>query len=223
MALGELQVEQVPREQLPDNAILVARSMGPAALLDYDRRKLRGLLLEEGGPTSHVSIVARAIGIAAVGEIDNISGLVEPGDPIIVDGSTGDVHLRPASDIETAYGERVKLRARRQAQYRALRDRPSVTKDGQDVKLMINAGLLVDLPHIAETGAAGIGLFRTELQFLTRTRVPRRSELAGLYRRVMDNARGRPVIFRTVDIGGDKAVPYVEERGEREVFAGVGG
>src|SRR5262245_13310007 len=119
-----------PREQLPDNAIVVARSMGPAALLDYDRRKLRGLLLEEGGPTSHVSIVARALGIAAVGEIDNISGLVESGDPVIVDGSNGDVHVRPAADVETAYAERVKLRARRQAQYRALRDRPSVTKDG---------------------------------------------------------------------------------------------
>src|SRR5258705_2755774 len=107
-----------PREQLPDNAILVARSMGPAALLDYDRRKLRGLLLEEGGPTSHVAIVARALGIAAVGEIDNISGIVESGDAVIVDGSTGEVHVRPAADIETAYGERVKLRARRQAQYR---------------------------------------------------------------------------------------------------------
>ena len=136
-----------PREQLPDNAILVARSMGPAALLDYDRRKLRGLILEEGGPTSHVAIVARALGIAAVGEVENITGLVESGDAVIVDGSTGDVHLRPAADIEIAYAERVKLRARRQAQYRALRDKPCVTKDGQPVALMINAGLLVDLPH----------------------------------------------------------------------------
>ena len=142
-----------PREQLPDNAILVARSMGPAALLDYDRRKLRGLMLEEGGPTSHVTIVARALGIAAVGEVENISGLVDSGDAVIVDGATGDVHVRPAADIEIAYGERVKLRARRQAQYRALRDKPCVTKDGQPIDLMINAGLMVDLPHIAETGA----------------------------------------------------------------------
>src|SRR5882724_1504233 len=171
-----------PREQLPDNAILVARSMGPAALLDYDRRKLRGLLLEEGGPTSHVAIVARALGIAAVGEIDNISGIVESGDAVIVDGSTGEVHVRPAADVEIAYGERVKLRARRQAQYRALRDRPSVTKDGQHVALMINAGLLVDLPHIAETGAGGIGLFRTELQFMIASEMPRISEQLSLYR-----------------------------------------
>ena len=137
------------KEQLPDNAILVARSMGPAALLDYDRKKLRGLVLEEGGPTSHVSIVARALGIPTVGEIENATGLVEEGDAIIVDGSTGNVHMRPPQDIEAAYGERVKLRARRQAQYRALRDKPCVTKDGCTIALMINAGLTIDLPHIA--------------------------------------------------------------------------
>ncbi|MBV9262106.1 MAG: GAF domain-containing protein, partial [Pseudolabrys sp.] len=154
------------REQLPENAILVARSMSPAALLDYDRKKLRGLVLEEGGPTSHVSIVARAMGIPAVGEISNATGLVEPGDAIIIDGASGHVHLRPPADIEGAYVERVKLRARRQAQYHALRDKPCVTKDGHNIALMINAGLLIDLPHIEETGAAGIGLFRTELQFM---------------------------------------------------------
>ena len=121
-----------PREQLPDNAILVARSMGPAALLDYDRRKLRGLVLEEGGPTSHVAIVARALGIAAVGEIDNATGLVEPGDadhrrrhrP-----ATCICGRRPTSRPPMSSG--CKLRARRQAQYRALRDKPCVTKDGQ--------------------------------------------------------------------------------------------
>ena len=109
-------VEHAPKDQLPDNAILVARMMGPAALLDYDRKKLRGLILEEGGATSHVAIVARAIGIPAVGEVENASGLVEAGDPIIVDGITGEVYLRPQPDIEAAYIERVKLRARRQGQ-----------------------------------------------------------------------------------------------------------
>ena len=200
-----------PREQLPDSAILVARSMGPAALLDYDRRKLRGLILEEGGPTSHVSIVARALGIAAVGEVSNIAGLVDPGDAIIVDGATGDVHVRPAPDIETAYAERVKLRARRQAQYRTLRDKPCVTKDGEPIALMINAGLMVDLPHIAETGAAGIGLFRTELQFMIATAMPRISEQLSLYRSVLDAAGDKPVTFRTLDIGGDKVLPYMRQ------------
>src|SRR5205823_5968883 len=106
-----------PRDRLPENAVLVARSMGPAALLDYDRKRLRGLVLEEGGPTSHVAIVARALGIAAVGEIPNATGDLEPGDAIIVDGSSGIVHMRPTPDMEAAYVERVRIRARRQLQY----------------------------------------------------------------------------------------------------------
>jgi phosphotransferase system enzyme I (PtsP) len=197
------------KERLPENAILVARSMGPAALLDYDRKRLRGLILEEGGPTSHVSIVARALGIPTVGEIENATGLVEPGDPIIVDGSTGHVHMRPPADIESAYGERVKLRARRQAQYHALRDKPCITKDGHKITLMINAGLAIDLPHIEETGAAGIGLFRTELQFMVADSFPRTNEQLVLYRSVLDAAGKKPVTFRTLDIGGDKVLPYM--------------
>jgi len=197
------------RDNMPDNAILVARSMGPAALLDYDRKKLRGLVLEEGGPTSHVAIVARALGIAAVGEIDNATGIADPGDAIILDGSAGDLHLRPLPDMEAAYAERVRLRARRQQQYQALRDLPCVTKDGEEVTLMINAGLSVDLPHIADTGAAGIGLFRTELQFMVAPNFPRSSEQYTLYRAVLDAANDKPVTFRTLDIGGDKVLPYM--------------
>jgi phosphotransferase system, enzyme I, PtsP len=197
------------RENLPENAVLVARSMGPAALLDYDRKRLRGLVLEEGGPNSHVAIVARALGIAAVGEIDNATGIADPGDAIIVDGSAGDVHLRPLPDLEAAYAERVRLRARRRQQYQALRDLPCVTKDGVEITLLINAGLSVDLPHIADTGAAGIGLFRTELQFMVAPNFPRASEQYALYRAVLDAADDKPVTFRTLDIGGDKVLPYM--------------
>jgi phosphotransferase system enzyme I (PtsP) len=197
------------KEHLPENAVVVARTMGPAALLDYDRSRLRGLVLEEGGPTSHVTIVARALGIAAVGQIGNAAGLVDPGDAIIVDGVSGEVQVRPAADIERAYAEKARFRARRQAQYRALRDQPCVTRDGEEIKLMLNAGLLVDLPHIAETGAEGIGLFRTELQFMVRATFPRTSEQLSLYRSVLDAAGQRPVTFRTLDIGGDKVLPYM--------------
>jgi phosphotransferase system enzyme I (PtsP) len=197
------------RESLPENAIVVARSMGPAALLDYDRKRLRGLVLEEGGAHSHVAIVARALGIPAIGEIDNATGLVDPGDAIIVDGSAGDLHIRPLPDMEAAYAERVRLRARRQQQYQALRDRPCVTRDGEEVSLMLNAGLTVDLPHIADTGAAGIGLFRTELQFMVAPNFPRASEQYALYRAVLDAAGDKPVVFRTLDIGGDKVLPYM--------------
>ena len=197
------------RDRLPENAVLVARSMGPAALLEYDRKRLRGLVLEEGGPNSHVAIVARALGIAAVGEIANATGVADPGDAIIVDGATGDVHLRPSPDMEAAYVERVRLRARRQLQYLALRDKPCMTRDGEKIELMINAGLAVDLPHIEETGAAGIGLFRTELQFMVAATFPRTAEQFSLYRAVLDAAGDKPVTFRTLDIGGDKVLPYM--------------
>ena len=198
------------REQLPDNAILVARAMGPAALLDYDRNKLRGLVLEEGTANSHVSIVARALGIPAIGEVANAPGLADPGDAIIVDGTSGSIYVRPSQEIQSAYAERVRFRARRQEQYRELRDKPCRTKDGQPVELMLNAGLVIDLPHIEDAGAAGIGLFRTELQFMVSTSLPRTSEQLALYRTVLDAAGDKPVTFRTLDIGGDKALPYMD-------------
>jgi phosphotransferase system enzyme I (PtsP) len=200
---------------LPDNAILIARSMGPAALLDYDRSKLRGLVLEEGGPTSHIAIVARALGIPAVGTVENITGLVEAGDAIIVDGGAAQVQVRPQPDIEDAYKEKARLRARRQEQYRSLRDVPSVTKDGVAITLNLNAGLLIDLPHIEDTGAAGIGLFRTELQFMVSARMPNANEQIAFYRTVLDAAHKKPVTFRTLDIGGDKILPYMRT-GEEE-------
>jgi phosphotransferase system enzyme I (PtsP) len=198
------------REDLPENAIVVARHMGPASLLDYDRSRLRGLVLEEGGATSHVAIVARSLGIPTVGHADNVTSLADPGDAIIIDGATGEVHLRPTSDVESAYAEKVRFRARRQAQYAAIRDRDAVTRDGIEIKLNLNAGLMVDLPFISETGAAGIGLFRTELQFMVANSLPRTAEQLDLYRKVLDAANGRPVTFRTLDIGGDKVLPYMD-------------
>ena len=197
------------REHLPENAIIVARSMGPAALLDYDRKRLRALVLEEGGPTSHVAIIARALGIAAVGEVNNAIGLVDSGDAVIVDGTIGEVHIRPSPEIEASYIERVRVRARRQLQYQALRDKSCVTRDGIEISLLLNAGLLVDLPHVEETGASGVGLFRTELQFMVAGQFPRTGEQLSLYRSVLDAAAGRPVTFRTLDVGGDKVLPYM--------------
>jgi phosphotransferase system enzyme I (PtsP) len=196
-------------QTLPENAILVARSMGPAALLDYDRSRLRGLILEEAGPTSHIAIVARALGVPAVSEIENATALVDAGDAIIVDGGTGDVQIRPRPDVEAAYAEKARLRARRQEQYRGLRDVPARTRDGVEVSLELNAGLLVDLPHLFETGAMGIGLFRTELQFMIAEHLPSASEQQALYRAVFTAAGDLPVVFRTLDIGGDKILPYM--------------
>ncbi|HLL27850.1 MAG TPA: phosphoenolpyruvate--protein phosphotransferase [Xanthobacteraceae bacterium] len=216
--LGE---ENAPKAMdLPENAIIVARNMSPAALLDYDRTRLRGLVLEEGAPTSHIAIVARAIGVPAIGQVANAVGLVDPLDAIIVDGDAGEVHARPMPDLERAYAEKVRLRARRQAQYAELRDRPAVTKDGAQIGLFINAGLLVDLPHIAETGADGIGLFRTELHFMVAATLPRAREQARFYRSVLETAGSKPVTFRTLDVGGDKLPPYMRNIDEENPALG---
>lgn len=207
-------------DRLPENAILVARTMGPAALLEYQRKKLRGLVLEEGGATSHVAIVARALGIPTVGRVAGITGLVEPGDAIIIDGATGEVQVRPSSDVEAAYAEKARLRARRQEQYRALRDKPAISKDGVKIDLQMNAGLLVDLPNLDETGASGVGLFRTEILFMVAPSLPRAQAQEALYRTIIDIAGNRPVTFRTLDIGGDKVLPYLRKVDEENPALG---
>lgn len=205
---------------LPENAILVARTMGPAALLDYDAGTLRGIVLEEGGPTSHVAIVARALGIPAVGEVENASALCESGDAIIVDGVAGEIHVRPGPEIESSYAEMVRLRARRQEQYRALRDVPAITRDGVKVGLNLNAGLLIDFSHLEETGAEGVGLFRTELQFMVAQRMPSAAEQQALYSQAFAASGGRPVTVRTLDIGGDKILPYMAKLEEENPALG---
>ena len=201
---------------LPKDAVIVARNMGAADLFDYDRDRLKGLVLEEGAPTSHISIVARSMGLPIVGQIPGVVSLVETGDSIIVDGELGIVHVRPAPDVESAFAEKVRFRARRQAQYRRLKSRPSLTKDGQHVQLLLNSGLFLDLPHLEDSGASGIGLFRTELQFMVASSFPRIGEQEGLYRKVLESAGGKPVTFRSLDIGGDKVLPYAQNFDEEE-------
>jgi phosphotransferase system enzyme I (PtsP) len=205
---------------MPRDAIIVARNMGAAELLDYQRNQVRGLVLEEGGPTSHVTIVARALGIATVGRAQNAASLVENGDAIIVDGGTGEVHIRPRPDVEAAYVEKVRFSARRQEQYKLLRDQPAMTRDGQRVSLLMNAGLLVDLPHLSESGAEGIGLFRTELQFMISSTMPKLGDQTALYGSVLNVAGNRPVTFRTLDVGGDKVLPYMRKAVEENPAMG---
>ena len=208
---------------LPPDVILVARTMGPAELLDYDRSRLRGLVVEDGSSQSHVAVVAKALGIAAIGQAIGIVERVSAGDAAIIDAVTGEVHLRPTSELITAYSDKVRFRARRQKRYQALRDRPAVTKDGIRISLMMNAGLLVDMPHLAESGADGIGLYRTELQFMLSDSFPRLDRQTQLYRAVLEEAGGRPVVFRTLDVGGDKNSPLSPAAEGRKSGDGLAG
>lgn len=207
---------QVLPESLPADVILVARNMGPAELLDYDRRRLRGLVLEEGSPTAHVAIVARALDVPVVGRVPNLLSRVEPGDTIVLDGDNGQLFLRPADDILQAVVESMKSRDQRRAAFAATRDLPAVTRDGVRISLQINAGLLMDMPHLAATGADGVGLFRTEIPFMVRDELPDVVSQTELYRKVLEQAQDKPVIFRTLDIGGDKVLPYWSASGAEE-------
>jgi phosphotransferase system, enzyme I, PtsP len=197
--------------ELPAEFILIARSMGPAELLDYDRRRLKALVLEEGSPTAHVAVVARALDIPVVGRVKDVLAKVEAGDLVIVDGDEAVVLLRPGDDIQLAVSARIDARLGQRLSYAALRDLPAETLGGERVALQLNAGLLLDLPYLDETGADGIGLFRTELLFMLRDDFPTVGQQTSVYRRVLEQAGDRPVTFRTLDIGGDKLLPYMSE------------
>jgi phosphotransferase system enzyme I (PtsP) len=195
--------------ELPDDPILVARNIGPAELLDYGR-KLKGVVLEEGSVGSHAAVVARALAIPLVINARRVTTEALNGDLILVDGDEGTVHLRPEDTVASAFRDKLAMQAAAQERYASIRDKPAQGLCGTVISLHMNAGLMADLPSLPSSGAEGVGLFRTELQFLTRNNVPRRGELAALYARVMDAAGGKRVVFRTLDIGSDKVLPYMK-------------
>jgi len=208
---------------LRSDAILIARNLGPAELLEYDRRRLKGVILEEGSLTSHVVIVARAMGIPVLGRVRGLRGKVREGDPLLLDCDQATVVIRPLAGVIEAFEARFARSRERQAAYAALRDVVPVSADGKRITVMINAGLRDDVANLSLTGADGIGLFRTEFQFLVSATLPARERQTRLYRDVMDAAGSKPVMFRTVDIGGDKTLPYLRhDDGEGEENPAMG-
>jgi len=201
---------------LRGDSILIAKNLGPAELLEYDKRRLKGVVLEEGSLTAHVVIVARAMGVPVVGRLRNLRGLVREGDEIIVDGDSAQVTLRPGQGVLDAFEARFARSKERRAGYAKLRDVEPRTADGERIEVMMNAGLRDDVGMVAVTGADGIGLYRTEFQFLVSSALPARERQARLYRDVLDAAKGKKVVFRTVDIGGDKSLPYLANETGRE-------
>ncbi len=212
--------ELASEDKLPRDAILVARTMGPADLLDYDRGKIRGLVLEEGALGGHVTIVARALNIPLVGDLRGIVSPARDGQEIIVDADQGEVHLNPMGDIIDAYSNRARLQARRLKRYARIKHLPAVTRDGTRIQLDMNAGLMVDVENLGESGAENIGLFRTELQFMVAARMPRQGEQQAEYERILKAVGDRDVVFRTLDIGGDKVLPYLRTRQEENPAMG---
>jgi phosphotransferase system enzyme I (PtsP) len=201
---------------LPSDSVLIARNLGPADLLEYDRRRLKAVLLEEGSLTSHMTIVARALGVPVIGRLADIRHSVEEGEMILVDGDNGSIIIRPNRALTTGFEHRMALSQKRRAEFAAIRNLPAKTKDGIHVSVMVNAGLAEDAATLAMTGADGIGLFRTEFQFLVSATLPGRERQQRLYAKVLEAAGNRPVVFRTVDIGGDKALPYLSDDAQEQ-------
>jgi phosphotransferase system enzyme I (PtsP) len=199
--------------EMPADPVLVARNIGPAELLDYGRN-LKGIVLEEGSVGSHAAIVARALAIPLIIHAERITTEALNGDKILLDGDQGIVHLRPDDTVIAAFHDKMAMREKAQERYTSLRDKPAQTLDGENIILLMNAGLMADLPSLEGSGAEGVGLFRTELQFLIRSHMPKRAELSELYARVMNAAGDKPVTFRTLDIGSDKVLPYMKPNDE---------
>jgi len=207
---------------LRQDTILIARNLGPAELLEYDKRRLKGVILEEGSLTAHVTIVARAMGVPVLGRVRDVRRLIAEGDLLLLDSVAGNVFARPSAAMEEAFEAKLALRQKRKAAFAALRDVPPETKDGHRITLMVNAGLRDDVAALDVTGADGIGLFRTEFQFLVSATLPQRERQQRLYKEVLDAAGDRPVVFRTVDIGGDKALPYLNKEDADEENPAMG-
>ncbi len=203
-------------ETLPEDAILIARHLGPAELLDYDRSRLKAVILAEGSPTAHVAIVARALDIPMLGRAPEALTRIRPGDTVIVDGNSGQILVRPRENVRQSFRDALEDRVRRRRVFAATRDLPAVSRDGVKVRLSINAGLLIDLPQLHESGAEGVGLYRTEVPFMVRDSFPTIGEQRDLYSRILEATAGKPVVFRTLDIGGDKTLPYWTGGGEEE-------
>ena len=200
--------------------IVVARDLGPAALLDFDRKYLRGLILEEGAQTSHVAVVARALDIPVIGKIDDAMKRIESGDPLIIDGEGAELYIRPGEDLIETFRDIEIARNKRKAQFMAARNLPSITADGTPVSLFVNAGLAIDMDQLDATNADGVGLFRTEISFMTFGQIPGIAQQTEFYRQILDNAGYRPVTFRTIDVGGDKPLPNMPQYREENPAMG---
>ena len=201
-------------------SILVARRIGPAELLEWHARGIAGLAVEEASPVGHAAIIARALSIPAVGGLRGLVERVEDSDEAVLDADIGQLIVRPEADVKELYGAALSGRSAQAAEWAALRHRPAVTRDNTRIRLLLNAGLAIELDQLDATGAEGIGLFRTEIAVLARGGVPDVAEQTAFYRRVLEAAGDRPVVFRTLDLGGDKLLPQAAAADEQNPAMG---
>jgi len=216
VALGGM----APKPERADGFVLLVRRLGPADLLDWHARGIAGVAIEEASASGHAAILARALGLPAL-QVDR--GAVETaqeGDPAILDAEGATLILRPEPEVVQVYDRALEARSVRAAALAAYRDRATVTKDGTEIKLMLNVGLAMELDQLERTGADGIGLYRTEIAALASGGIPDVAGQAAEYGRVLDRAKGKPVQFRTLDLGADKLLPGEASAGEENPAMG---
>lgn len=191
-----------------NDLIIIAQTMGPAELMDYDYTKIRGLIIEDGTPTMHVAIVAKALNIPVIAKIKGLFEEVNSGDLIAVDGNEGYVYLNPADNIQKNFRAKIEEKLKLQAKLAELRPLPSKTLDGVRIGHSINVGLSFDMDYIETTNCDGVGLYRTEIPFMASDVMPDVEKQISYYKKLMDKAGDKKVIFRSLDVGSDKLLPY---------------
>ncbi|WP_297369753.1 putative PEP-binding protein [Acidocella sp.] len=203
VALGGM----APKPERADGMILLVRRLGPADLLDWHTRGIAGVAIEEASQSGHAAIMARALGLPALqvdrGAVEN----AQEDDDALLDAEGATLILHPEPEVIAVYDRALEARSQRAATLASYRDRPAITKDGTELKLMLNVGLALELDQLERTGADGIGLYRTEIAALAAGGIPDIAGQAAEYGRVLDRANGRPVQFRTLDLGADKLLP----------------
>ena len=197
-----------------EDIILVAQSMGPAELMDYDYSKIRGLVLEEGTPTMHVAIVAKALNIPVLSKVKNVLDEVQNGQKLAIDGNEGIIYLNPSQDVENNFYKKIAEANLLQQKFAELKKLPAITKDKQKIGLYLNVGLPLDFDYVEKTNCDGVGLYRTEIPFMTSENMPDVAQQVDYYKNLMDVCNGKKVIFRTLDVGSDKILPYWGYKGE---------
>ncbi len=212
--------EAAPPPPAAPGAILLARRLGPAELLDWHARGIAGIVVEEASAAGHASILARALGLPALGGVRGVLDTAEDGDEAVLDADEEQLVLRPERAVRDVYARAIDDRMQRRAAWAGLRGRRPATRDGVAVQLMLNVGLPLELIQLDATEADGIGLFRTEIAMLARGQVGDVAEQTALYARVLDAAGERPVLFRTLDLGGDKLLPGAQREPEENPAMG---
>ena len=200
--------------------VVIAQTMGPADLMDYDYTKIRGLIIEDGTPTMHVAIVAKALNIPVVAKIKGIFSEAKTGELVAVDGMDGYVYLHPSQQVQQKFKEKIAQRERLQAKLAELKNLPAKTKDGKHINLYLNVGLSFDLDYIDSTNCDGVGLYRTEIPFMTSDIMPDVNRQVSYYQELMGKAGDKKVIFRSLDVGSDKLLPYWGNVGEENPAIG---